>query len=126
MSRVDWRWAAKKGFFDPVARRWNTDAGGYAAYAREREMYKRLKQGRTSRSGTVQRSERSSNDSVHLRQKKSRDNPDTGANVVVERPLSLQKSSIDFDREGELLHHTLRHGWAYTPLRRFWTCGYQV
>ena len=36
MSRVDWRWAAVKGFYDRTARHWIAETGGYEAYAKQR------------------------------------------------------------------------------------------
>ena len=36
MSRVDWRWAAEKGFYDRTARHWIAETGGYEAYAKQR------------------------------------------------------------------------------------------
>ena len=42
------------------------------------------------------------------------------------RPLLPVQAAYSRAQEGQLLQHTLRHGWAFTPLRRFWTCGYHV
>ena len=36
MRRVDWRWAAAKGFFDKNTNKWNEEMGGKEAYIRQR------------------------------------------------------------------------------------------
>jgi hypothetical protein len=45
MSRVDWRWAAQRGFFDPKTKLWIAAAGGYEAYARQRAQLKATRRG---------------------------------------------------------------------------------
>jgi hypothetical protein len=36
LSLVDWRWAAKKGFWDPSLRKWDESKGGFGAYITQR------------------------------------------------------------------------------------------
>ena len=36
MRRVDWRWAAAKGFFNKQTNQWNEEIGGKEAYIRQR------------------------------------------------------------------------------------------
>ena len=36
MRRVDWRWAAAKGFFNKGTNQWNEDKGGKEAYILQR------------------------------------------------------------------------------------------
>jgi hypothetical protein len=38
MSLADWRWAAKKGFWNSEARCWNEDMGGKMAYIEQRDQ----------------------------------------------------------------------------------------
>lgn len=45
MSRVDWRWAAQKGFYNPQTKQWNAAAGGYPEYARQRSQHKFRRRG---------------------------------------------------------------------------------
>jgi hypothetical protein len=40
MTPVDWRWAAKKGYWDPRSGRWNEKKGGIDAYVRQRDERK--------------------------------------------------------------------------------------
>ena len=38
MSLADWRWAAKRGYWDPQLRKWNEELGGMKAYLAQRDM----------------------------------------------------------------------------------------
>ena len=49
MTRVDWRWAAKKGFWDKEKKCWIESAGGKAAYIAQRSKRIMIREQRVSR-----------------------------------------------------------------------------
>ena len=49
MSLADWRWAAKRGFWDPVLRCWNEELGGKQAYLTQRDMRREKRKNRKRR-----------------------------------------------------------------------------
>ena len=51
MTRVDWRWAAKKGFWDKERKCWIEAAGGQAAYILQRTKRCKMREQRVSRQG---------------------------------------------------------------------------
>jgi hypothetical protein len=49
MSRVDWRWAAKAGFWDQERQMWREEMGGQAEYFKQREERQRRRNARKAR-----------------------------------------------------------------------------
>jgi hypothetical protein len=127
MSRVDWRWAAQKGFFDPNTRQWNAAAGGYEAYARQRAELK-ARRGCKTAANSDQCVASSSQTELHAHRRaaitadfdggspsagrdganaanagggaagRDGDLPTHGAAWSVERPLAFRTCSVAFDQ----------------------------
>jgi hypothetical protein len=49
MNTADWRWAADKGFWDPLLRRWNENVGGMKAYIAQRNQRRAARNARVHR-----------------------------------------------------------------------------
>ena len=86
MSRVDWRWAAQRGFYDPKTKLWNAAAGGYEAYDRQRALLRSARKGgskqQTGPGATCASSAYEGGGDVEL----------------VERPLPFRTCCVAFDR----------------------------
>ena len=84
MSRVDWRWAAEKGYYDRAAKRWIAETGGYEAYSRQRLLKRRRKLASKGIS-TVE------NQAISLAELAS-------TTLAVERPLAFNTQGVDFEQ----------------------------
>ena len=99
MSRVDWRWAAQKGFYDPKTKQWNSAAGGYEAYARQRAQHKSARKPRSTES-TLVRSTRESESTASNNDQNSEALSHSSDDFTssVERPLPFLTCSVTFDQ----------------------------
>ena len=65
MTRVDWRWAAMKGFWDKESKQWNESAGGQAAYLLQKTKRMKKREERPHRSALRQAGPSSASRRLH-------------------------------------------------------------
>ncbi len=58
MNTADWRWAAVKGFWDPLRRCWNDEMGGMNAYISQRNQRLAIRKARKQRTLSVPKAEK--------------------------------------------------------------------
>lgn len=106
MSRVDWRWAAEKGYYDPQTKRWNTSKGGYEAYDRQRKKPKQNRKDAKQQSAAQDTGSMSLN-TVHFSVIFEGSNQDvlpatlTRTGTWVERPIPFRTCTVAFDQVGK-------------------------
>jgi hypothetical protein len=66
MNTADWRWAAVKGFWDPLRRCWNSEMGGMTAYLSQRNQRLAIRKARKQRAMRTPKSEKCHQSSIRL------------------------------------------------------------
>jgi hypothetical protein len=137
MCLADWRWAAKKGFWDSARRCWNEDLGGMKAYLAQRNL--RREEGFDRNSRRLERTK--AEDLIPRRHSTLSQGEGTFERHFYQAPRSGQTAylhgSVGVDwfppltvntsvGAGPLLDFMFRHGWGHLVLRNIWSAGYQA
>jgi hypothetical protein len=120
MTTADWRWAAVKGFWDPLRRCWNEDIGGKDAYIAQRNQRRaKRKVLQRATAPTIHNSDRECCSVGHF----------YGPAVSLKRTrydLSQPVPIPTYPAAPSLLSQTLGNFWPHSVCRRYWSLGYQA
>ena len=151
MNTADWRWAADKGFWDPIRRCWNEQLGGMQAYISQRNQRRaaRLAQLKKGLLGANRGTDESCIKNRRPKIKKPLPKTGQGYNLalthsmhktaVVDHPNTLQvnwwnSSSLGSQNtimnastySASSLQDSIGVHWPQLICRRFWTFGYSA
>jgi hypothetical protein len=133
MSLADWRWAAKKRYWDPEHRCWNEELGGMKGYLEQRNKRRAERKNRQSQVGIEHDSTCATSQRQRVIHNREGDKYTVRQlecyNPVhdLESPLGLSShDSFAMHTTQPLLNFMVRHGWGHLAVRGFWTAGYQA
>jgi hypothetical protein len=148
MKLADWRWAAQKGFWDPLRRRWNDETGGLASYLSQRNRRRLAKQLKSISANSNPRVPIPRTPSTYAEERSPSDTESYGGYPPLPQPkrravsagyqtavaACYQTRAVPIPKPdgphggfgpSVLLSFMERQSWAHAVVRRHWSMGYQ-